>query len=175
MDATALTQAPISVQWHVGFAIMAVFLGPFALFRTRRDWVHKITGRIWVFAMLGASISSFFIHSIGLIGPFSPIHILSVITLIGLFYGVRAARQRNFIAHGRTMRALYIQALIGAGVFTFLPGRRMNALIGADNPQIVFAFAALIGAVVIAVIWFHPRLSRGLGRRIPLFNVKVRR
>jgi len=174
MDVAALTNAPIAVQGHVGFAVLAVILGPIALFRKRRDLIHKVTGRIWVLAMLGLSLNSFFIHSIGLIGPFSAIHILSVTTLIGLFYGFRTARQRNFVAHGRAMRALYMQALIGAGVFTFLPGRRMNALIGADDPQVAFAVAALIGAAVIVVIWFHPILSRTLGRRIPLFNGRVR-
>lgn len=174
MDVTALTDAPIAVQAHVGFAALAVILGPIALFRKSRDLIHRGAGRIWVLAMLGLSVTSFFIHSIAMIGPFSPIHILSVTTLIGLFYGFRAARQRNFVAHGRAMRALYMQALIGAGVFTFLPGRRMNALIGGDNPQAVFATSALIGTIAIAVIWFHPTLSRALGRRIPLFNGRVR-
>lgn len=174
MDITALTDAPIAIQGHVGFALVAVILGPIALFRKRRDVVHRVTGRIWVLAMLGLAGSSFFIHSIQMIGPFSPIHILSVTTLIGLIYGFHAARQRNFIAHGRTMRALYMQALIGAGIFTFLPGRRMNALIGGDDPLMIFVAAQLIGTAMIAVIWFHPTLSRALGRRIPLFNAKLR-
>lgn len=174
MNITALTDAPIAVQWHVTFAILAVMLGPIALFRRQRDMLHRLAGRAWVLAMLGLSISSFFIHSVQIIGPFSPIHILSVTTLIGLFYGIRAALQRDFIAHGRAMRALYMQALIGAGVFTFLPGRRMNALIGADDPQLVFGAAALIGTAAIALIWFHPTLTGALGRRIPLFKGKVR-
>lgn len=174
MDLTALTDAPIATQGHVGFALLAVILGPIALFRKRRDLFHRVTGRIWVLAMFGLSLSSFFIHTIKIIGPFSPIHILSVTTLIGLFYGFWAALRRNFIAHGRAMRAIYMQALIGAGVFTFLPGRRMNALIGADNPQIIFGTAALLGLVMIAIIWFHPTLSSTLGRRIPLFNGRVR-
>ena len=174
MDVTALFAAPIVVQGHVGFAVLATVLGPIALFRKRRDRVHKVTGRIWVLAMLGLVGSSFFIHSIQIIGPFSPIHILSLITLMGLFVALRAVRGGDYVTHGRAMRALYMQALIGAGVFTFLPGRRMNALIGADNPQTVFAVAAVIGTIAIAVIWFHPMLSRILGRRIPLFNGRVR-
>lgn len=174
MDITALSMAPIAVQWHVGFAILAVILGPIALFRKRRDAIHKVAGRIWVLAMLGLSGSSFWIQTINLIGPFSPIHILSVVTLIGLFVAVRAIRAGDYLAHGRAMRALYMQALIGAGVFTFLPDRRMNALMGGDNPQMVFVLATLIGTLAIVVIWFHPTLSRALGRRIPLFNGKVR-
>ncbi len=174
MDLTALTDAPIATQGHVGFALLALILGPIALFRKRRDLFHRVAGRVWVLAMLGLSLSSFFIHSIKIIGPFSPIHLLSVTTLIGLFYGFRAALQRNFVAHGRAMRSLYMQALIGAGIFTFLPGRRMNALIKGDDPQIIFGTAALLGLALIAIIWFHPTLSRALGRRIPLFNGRVR-
>jgi hypothetical protein len=55
---------------------------------------------------------------------------------------------------GRAMRALYIQALIGG-----------------QHPQIVFGAAALIGTI--AMIWFHPHLSRARGRRIPLFNGRL--
>lgn len=174
MDITALTHAPIAVQAHVGFAIMAVFLCPIALFRKKRDLIHKVTGRIWVLAMLGLAGSSFFIHTARTIGPFSPIHILSLVTLMGLFVALRAVRSADYVTHGRAMRALYIQALIGAGVFTFLPGRRMNDLIGADNPHFAFGAVAMIGAIMIAVVWFHPRLTRVLGRKIPLFNSGVR-
>ena len=68
-------------------------------------------------------------------------------------------------------RALYAQALIIPGVFTFLPGRRMNALFGNGQDMAVFWAAAFFGAAVMVVIWLHPTLSRSLGgaRRIPLF------
>ena len=172
MDVTALSDAPLAVQCHIGFALPALVLGPIALLRHRRDLVHRLVGRAWVVAMLGLSISSFFVHSVGMIGPFSPLHILSVTTLIGLIVALRAAVRRDFIAHGRAMRALFLQALVGAGVFTFLPGRRLNALFDAANPQLVFWLAVLIGLIATGAIWFHPPLSRTLKttHRIPLFK-----
>lgn len=173
MNILVLDMAPLAVQIHVGFAILAIVLGPIALFRKRRDIWHKVIGRMWVLAMFCLAASSFWIHSIRLIGPFSPIHLLSLVTFAGLFFGLRAALQGDVQTHGRTMRALYIQALIGAGIFTFLPGRTMNHLFanGLFGPQIIFAITAAIGLILIAVIWVHPTLSRSLrkARRIPLF------
>ena len=65
MDVTALSDAPLAVQCHIGFALPALVLGPIALLRHRRDLVHRLVGRAWVVAMLGLSLSSFFVHSVG--------------------------------------------------------------------------------------------------------------
>ena len=125
--------------------------------------------------MFGTAVSSLFISESPMFGPFSPIHILSLITLGGLAFALRAAIKRDAIAHGRAMRALYAQALIIPGVFTFLPGRRMNAVFSTGQDMAVFWVAAAIGAAVMAGIWFHPALTRAVGlkgsawRRIPLF------
>jgi len=43
---------------HVCAALLALCLGPFALFRTRRDRWHKIAGYVWVLAMIVAAVSS---------------------------------------------------------------------------------------------------------------------
>ena len=171
MSLSALTEAPVLIQIHAYAAILSFALGPFALLRKRRDIWHKAAGYVWVAAMYCTAISSMFFSETPMIGPFSPIHILSVITLIGLTYALRAAILRNTIAHGCAMRALYAQALIIPGVFTFLPGRRMNALFGNGQDMAVFWATAVFGAAVMVVIWLHPTLSRSLGgaRRIPLF------
>ena len=179
MSLSALTEAPALIQIHAYAAILSFALGPFALLRKRRDIWHKSAGYVWVAAMYCTAISSTFFSETPMIGPFSPIHILSMVTLVGLPYAVRAAMRTAF-AHGRTMRALYAQALIIPGVFTFLPGRRMNALFGDGQDMAVFWVAAAVGALVMAGIWFHPALSRAVGlaggglkaggwRKIPLF------
>jgi uncharacterized membrane protein len=175
MSIAALTSATVVIQIHAGLAILSFALGPVALLRSRRDMMHKVAGYVWVLAMFGTAITSLFISENPMLGPFSPIHILSVITLGGLTYALRAAIRRDTIAHGRAMRALYAQALIIPGVFTFLPGRRMNALFGDGQHMAVIWGAALVGALVMAGIWFNPTLSRAVGlrgavwRKIPLF------
>ncbi len=175
MSIAALTEAPALIQIHAYAATLSFCLGPFALLRKRRDIWHKAAGYVWVAAMYSAAISSMFFSQTPRIGPFSPIHILSVITFLGLTYALRAAILRNTIAHGRAMRALYAQALIIPGVFTFLPGRRMNAVFGDGQDMAVFWAALVFGSIVMALIWFHPTLSRAVGlqgagwRRIPLF------
>ena len=44
MSFDPLLTAPFQIQLHVGFAVIAIVLGPIALFRTRRDRIHRITG-----------------------------------------------------------------------------------------------------------------------------------
>ena len=164
MDMTPLLTAGPEVQLHVALAVLALTLGPFALLRARRDALHRWLGRVWIAAMLGTALSSLFIHEGRMFGPFSVIHILSVITLAGLGQGVWHLIRRDYRAHGRAMRALYVQALILAGIFTFLPGRRMNAALFGANPQAGFVVAVVLGLAALAAIWAAPGLRRSLRR-----------
>jgi uncharacterized membrane protein len=160
MDFTPLTEAPLAIKLHVAFVLPALVLGPVNLFRTRRDRWHKRIGRVWVVSMLGLALSSMFIHTIRLIGPFSPIHILSILTFVGVFRAIWAVRRGDVQSHRRIMRALYAIALLGAGVFTFLPGRRMNLLFAGAEPLLVFAVAALLGVLG---VWAVFRGQAGAG------------
>jgi uncharacterized membrane protein len=74
-------------------------------------------------------VSSFFIHTIRMWGPWSPIHLLSLFTLIMLPLGVWHARRHQVARHRRAMAGLFAGALVIAGVFTFLPGRIMHEVI----------------------------------------------
>ena len=165
MTLAALTSAPIAVQIHAYSALAAFALGPVALLCLRGGRWHKVAGYVWVLLMITAAATSLFISEAPMLGPFSPIHILSIITFGGLFYALRAARARDFSAHGRTMRALYAQALIIAGVFTFLPGRRMNGVFGSGQDMAVFWGAVVFGSCTLALIFLAPRLRRQL--RVP--------
>jgi uncharacterized membrane protein len=114
--------------WVQSHAIAALGLLPltaaiFALPRGSR--LHRVLGWTWVLGMATVALSSFAIHDLRLIGPFSPIHALSVYTLVNLALGVRAARSHRVAAHRQTMKAMTLAALIGAGLFTLLPGRVM--------------------------------------------------
>lgn len=121
--------------WIQSHAFLALGLLPltlaiFALPRGSR--LHRILGWTWVIGMAGVALSSFAIHDIRLIGPFSPIHGLSLFTLVILVTGVRAARGHRIAQHRQTMKGLTLGALLGAGAFTLLPGRVMY--------QVVFGF-----------------------------------
>ena len=56
---------------------------------------------------------------------FSPIHLLSLLTLWALARGILAAQQGRIADHKRAMKQLYGFALVVAGAFTFFPGRIM--------------------------------------------------
>lgn len=153
MEPDVIAAAPLAVQLHVAATLPALILGPVAIWRRQRDGLHRLTGRLWVLAMLMLAGTSLFIHEARMIGPFSPIHLLTLLTFAGLWQGVAAIRQGDVARHQRAMRRLYLQALILAGVFTFLPGRRMNTLVFADMPQTGFAIMATAGAVAAVLVW----------------------
>ena len=144
MTLTPLIMAPLEVQIHLCFALVAVTMGPIALFRVHRDRVHKISGYIWLSAMTGLAGSGLFIKSeIALIGHFGPIHGLSVLALWGVFDGLRQAIRRDIKAHEATMKTLWYGAIGVTGLITFLPGRVMN--------RMMFGAPSELGYVVIGV------------------------
>jgi uncharacterized membrane protein len=82
--------------------------------------------------MLTIVVSSFFIHTIRMWGPFSPIHLLSLFTLAVLPFAVLAARRRDVRRHRQAMIGLFVGALVIAGLFTLWPGRIMSAVVFGD-------------------------------------------
>lgn len=150
-----LSATPI-IQAHVATALPALLLGPVALFRRRRDRLHKITGYAWVVSMLALALTGLFIpsHSLALIGPFGPIHLLSFLTLWSVLSGVAHARAGRITAHQTAMRVTWFAALGLAGLFTLAPGRIMNEmLIGARpeaGPALIVAGLALLG-----ILWWR--------------------
>lgn len=124
MNFEPLFNASLAIQLHVAFALVAVLLGGYVLWARKRG-LHKLLGRLWVGAMVLVALTSFFISSIKMFGPFSPIHILSIITLVGLWRAVAHIRDGNISAHQRAMKSLYFGALITPGILNFIPGRTM--------------------------------------------------
>lgn len=129
MTLMPLLEASPAIQVHFLAAVFAVGLGGAQLLMRRGTRRHRWAGRAWAALMGVIALSSFFIHEIRLLGPWSPIHILSIFTLIMLAVGVNAARKGRHRSHGITMACLYIFALLGAGAFTFVPGRLMHTVI----------------------------------------------
>jgi uncharacterized membrane protein len=89
---------------------------------------HRTIGWIWVLLIASVAISSCWIHTIRLVGPFSPIHLLSIFTLIALPIGVWRAHRHRVADHRRIM-VIFGGALVIAGLFTVLPGRIMHAVV----------------------------------------------
>lgn len=128
MTLAPLLNASIAIQLHAFAAIAAFVLGLVQFLRRKGTFSHRTFGWIWVVLMLIVAISSFLIHDIKLWGIWSPIHILSVVTLVNLPLAVWMARKHNVRAHRYWMLGIFAGALVIAGIFTFVPGRIMHAV-----------------------------------------------
>jgi uncharacterized membrane protein len=126
--APLLSAAPV-VQLHAFAAMAAFVLGVIQLSAPKGTLPHRALGWVWVLLLLTISASSFFIHGIRLWGPWSPIHLLSVMVPIMLLLAVLAARGHRVRAHRITMTSIFAGALVLAGIFTFVPGRVMHAVV----------------------------------------------
>ncbi len=129
MSLAPLLNASPVIQIHA-FAAMAAFgLGVVQLAAPKGTLPHRTIGWAWVTLMFVIAISSFWIHDMRLIGPFSPIHLLSILVLIMVPVGVMYARRHNVRGHSKTMIWVFTGALVIAGFFTFVPGRIMHAVL----------------------------------------------
>jgi uncharacterized membrane protein len=136
-------------------ALYVVIIAPIAVFRPRRYIAHKILGFIWVLAMGLLAGSSFAITENG---RFSLIHLLSCLVLVSLVRGLRSIRQRLIVAHARHMRALYLQALLGAGGGTFLPDHSTSRLLFSQNPWL--GFACMMGVCTVVILLWRRQAKR---------------
>jgi uncharacterized membrane protein len=125
--APLLAAAPV-IQVHAFAAMAAFVLGVVQLAAPKGTLPHRTVGWIWVALMTVVAVSAAFIHQIRLWGPWSPIHLLSILTLVALPIAVWRAHRHDVRAHRGTMLGLFIGALVIAGLFTFLPGRIMHAV-----------------------------------------------
>jgi uncharacterized membrane protein len=163
MNFDPLLHASPVIQIHAAAAVAALLLGAFVLFRGKGDRRHRMLGKLWVGTMLVVAISSLFIWTIRMWGPFSPIHLLSILTLFLLWRAVSYARAHNIRLHKRTMQYTYIVALVVSGLFTFYPGRIMSKVTfgqhGASPEQLAIFAAVLV--VVGGAVWLTMRWRRG--------------
>lgn len=108
---------------HLSAILPAIPLGAAMLWRRKGDRLHRRLGRIWAALMVVAAVASFGLH--GVMGHLGPIHILSVITLVGIPRAIWDARRGNIARHRRTMTIIYA-SLIVAGYFTLIPTRLLG-------------------------------------------------
>jgi uncharacterized membrane protein len=124
-----LFNAAPPIPLHAFAAMTAFALGLVQFAAPKGTLPHRTIGWIWVLLIVTVAISSFWIHQIRLLGPFSPIHLLSIFTLIVLPIGVWRAHRHRVADHRRIMSFIFAGALVVAGLFTFVPGRIMHTVV----------------------------------------------
>jgi len=166
MNPEPILSADLAIRIHVAAAIASIVLGALVLFRRKGTPTHKAFGRIWAGLMFVTATSAIFINEIRLIGPFSPIHIFVIMTYAGLWEGIREIRRGNVVKHQAAMKSLYLGALLLAGAFTLLPGRRLNqVLFGADAGWAPSLIAIGLVLAVTGLLWWRLLPRRKLAPR----------
>ena len=129
MTLAPLLEAAPAIPLHAFAAMAAFVLGIVQFAAPKGTLPHRTVGWIWVALMAVVAASSFWIHQIRLVGPFSPIHLLSIFTLLLLPLAVWRARTHRVVAHRLMMILIFSGALVVAGLFTLLPGRIMHQVV----------------------------------------------
>ncbi len=136
MSLDPLLSASWHIQVHAISAIGAFFLGVIQFSAPKGTLPHRTLGVIWVALMSLVTITSVFIqHPVAPGDPFwarfSPIHILTVLTAVGLVNGVRRILKggRDFKIHAQNFKWMFIGGLIIAGLLAFTPGRIMHQVV----------------------------------------------
>ena len=129
MSLAPLLDAAPAIQLHAFAAIAAFALGAVQLAAPKGTLPHRTVGWIWVALMTVVAASSFWIHELRIWGPWSPIHLLAIFTLVMLPLAIMHARRHNVSRHRNGMISIFTGALVIAGLFTFAPGRIMHAVL----------------------------------------------
>lgn len=114
---------------HALVALAGIVLGGIQLALPKGTPFHRALGYVWMSAMAYVATSSFWIHNLQWFGPFSAIHLLSLLVLHTLVFSIVAARRGKIKAHRIAMIQLYVFGLILTGAFTLIPGRTMHAVV----------------------------------------------
>jgi uncharacterized membrane protein len=125
-----LSALPPAVVVHLAVALGALVLGPVALGLRKGTRGHRGLGYAWVTLMLLAAVSSIFIRDYKLpnLAGYTPIHVLTFVTIVALVGGIWAITQRQIVRHRRIMQFTYA-SLLTAGLFTLLPHRYLGSLL----------------------------------------------
>jgi uncharacterized membrane protein len=129
MSLAPLLDAAPAISLHAFAAMSAFVLGLVQFAAPKGTLPHRTIGWVWVLLMVAVAISSFWVHQIRLVGPWSPIHLLSIFVLVMLPLAVWRAHRHQVTEHRRAMIAIFSDALVIAGPFTLLPGRIMHTVV----------------------------------------------
>jgi uncharacterized membrane protein len=129
MSLSPLLEAAPAIPVHAFAAMSAFVLGLVQFAAPKGTLPHRTIGFIWVGLMLLVAGSSFWINHLRWVGPWGPIHLLSIFALVMLPLAVWKAHSHQVTAHRRIMISLFVGALLIAGLLTLLPGRVMHKVI----------------------------------------------
>ena len=129
MSLQPLLTASAAIPPHAFAAMAAFVLGLVQFAAPKGTLPHRTIGWIWVGLMMTVAVSSFWIHQIRLVGPWSPIHLLSIFVLAIVPLGVWRAHRHRIADHRLIMILTFTGALVVAGIFTLLPGRIMHSVV----------------------------------------------
>ena len=126
-----MTLAPLSVaapaiQSHA-FAAMSTFALGLVEFAAAERHARPSHPRLDL-GGADVSLSALFIHQPRLRGPWSPIHLLAIFTLVMVPLAALAAHHHAVPRQRRGMIAIFVSGLVFAGLLTFMPGRIMHAV-----------------------------------------------
>lgn len=174
MNLQPFLDASFAVQFHVLTVIPAAFLGAYVLLTRKGTRRHKLLGRIWMILMVLTAVSTFFIHQIRVWGDFSPIHILSVVVITSCGMAIWHIRRGNVRAHKTALISAYIGGIFGAGIFTFWPGRMMNAIFlgGSDAATPQSTMHAIVAAAVVVGLGYAYTMYVTRFRSVPRRNAR---
>ena len=123
------------VAMHLTAALLALCLGPFAIWARRgatvRPRLHRVAGYVWVIVMVVAAVSAMFLRDYRLpnLWGYTPIHLFVVLTVVGLYKAFSALARRDIAGHRKAMQRLYYGACVGAGIFAMLPSRTLGHIV----------------------------------------------
>ena len=129
MDSTAFITASPIIQLHIIAAMIAFVAGGVQFALPKGTVKHKQMGYLWATTMAIVAASGLLIFEIRVWGPFSPIHLLSLLTLFMLYRAIQAARAHKIKRHLIIMINLYIFGIIIVGAISLRPGRLMHQII----------------------------------------------
>lgn len=127
-DLEAFRAEPAIVQVHTAAALGALAAGVAQLIGPKGALPHRALGYAFVALMLVTAGTALFIRQAN-DGNFSALHVFVPLTFMGLFGLVANARSGNVREHRSAAVALFFAALILPGLFAFMPGRLMWAVL----------------------------------------------
>jgi len=113
---------------HFVAAVLAITLGLTNLVSEKGTPQHRMVGWFWLMIMSFVTVPSFWVREINDV-DFSWLHLLTIWTIISMVIAIITIKQGNVRTHAVFMAGTMVGVVI-AGIFSTMPGRFINSLIG---------------------------------------------